>query len=274
MSPLSKALLAVLASLPVSGAAQPDAPHLTPGDLPGLEIRSTANYAGDALYGYVNGGADLYHEYGFEQLSVQEVRLNGETWYCEVYRMTDPAGAFGIFSVSHGTCTPSDDLPRASCVSPRVIQWAQDRYFVRAACESGSPEAQATGLLLARTLSAKIPDGAWQIPPIPAAAGGTERTVILVRGILGMQNGFDTWSPFVEGLGDFEAVIVSREDSTGEIAAGELRFTADADLDRFSRAFSGTGKAVRSIRKSGRRILVLEADSPADSLWSRLAEIP
>jgi hypothetical protein len=269
-----RGLILALALPHAPAPAQTDIPALRPGELPGLEIRRTEGFAGDALYGYINGGADLYHEYGFEQLSVQDVRVDSDAHFIEVYLMADPGGAFGIFSISHGECTPADSLPESSCASPRVVQWAQSRYFVRIAGESWSPEAQAARLRLARTLSVKIPGDAWIIPAVPAAAGGTERTLLLVRGALGMQNGFDRWSSLVEGLENFEAAIASREDSTGYTAIGEFRFAADTDLDRFSRAFSGRGKVVRSVQKSGRRLLVLEADSNSDSLWSELVGMP
>jgi hypothetical protein len=265
-----------LAAALLSGTAraQSGMPVLQPGELAGLEVLQTASFAGTALYGYINGGADLYHEYGFERLTVQELRLTGETYSCEVYRMRDPAGAFGIFSVSRGACTPADSLPSSSCFSPHVVQWAQDRYFLRIASTSGSPTAGAGGLRLARVLRPKISDVTWTIPPVAVAAGGTPRTVILVRGVLGMQNGFDRWSRLLEGVENFEAVIVSREDPTGETAAGEFRFEADTDIDRFSRACAATGTLVRSVQKSGRRLLVLEAESNADSLWSALVETP
>jgi hypothetical protein len=249
-------------------------PLLMPGEIPGLDIRRVQSFAGKALYGHIDGGADLYHEYGFETVSVQELRLNDVTYFTEVYRMTDPGGAFGIFSVSHGECAPADSLPPSSCVSPYVTQWAHSRYFVRVASESGSPDAQAGGLLLARRLSTKIRGDSWTIPPVPAAAGATYQTLRLVRGVLGMQNGFDRWSPLVEGMENFEAAIVSREDSTGQTAVGEFRFATDTDRERFSRAFSGRGKLVRSFQKSGLRLLVLESDTRADSLWSRLVNLP
>ena len=274
MSRRSRTFRLALALLPGFAAAQTDMPLLVPGEIPGLEIRRVQSFTGKALYGHIDGGADLYHEYGFERLSVQELWLNDVAYFTEVYRMNDPGGAFGIFSVSHGECAPADSLPRSSCAVPYAIQWAQSRYFVRVASESGSPNAQAGGLRLARKLSTKIPGDCWTIPPVPAAAGGTERTLLLVRGILGMQNGFDRWSPLVEGLEDFEATIVSREESAGQTIVGELSFATDTDLERFSRAFLGRGKHVRSLHKSERRLLVLESDLPADSLWSRLVRLP
>jgi hypothetical protein len=89
-----------------------------------------------------------------------------------------------------------------------------------------------------------------------------------------MQNGCDRWSTLVEGLENFEAAILSREDSTGQTAVGEFRFAAETDLERFSRAFSGRGKYVRSTQKGDRRLVVMESDTPADSLWARLVKIP
>ena len=244
-------------------------PLLVPGEIPGLEIRRVQSFAGKALYGHINGGADLYHEYGFERLSVQDLRLNDVTYFTEVYRMNDPAGAFGIFSVSHGECAPADSLPRSSCASPHAIQWAQSRYFVRVASESGSPDAQAGGLRLARRLSTKIPGDYWTIPPVPAAAGGTERTLLS--------------RPRHPGDAERVRPVESARGGTGELRGGDRlpgrtppgrlswessRFATDADLERFSRAFSGRGKLVRSFQKSERRLLVMESDAPADSLWS------
>lgn len=236
--------------------------------------RSPESYAGKALYGYINGGADIYHEYGFERLAVQEADLGGETFLTEVYRMSDPGGAFGIFSVSRGGCAPDDSLPRSSCVSRHAIQWAQGRYFVRVAGESGSASAQAGRLRMARALSAKIRGDSWTPPPVAAAAGATERTLLLVRGPLGMQNGFDRWSALVEGLGSFEAVIHSHEDTAGFTAVAEFRFSNEADLASFTRALSGRGNFVRSIRKGPSRLLILESEAPADSLWARLKDLP
>ncbi len=129
MSRRSSALLLAFVLLPGLAVAQTDMPVLIPGEIPGLEIRRVESFAGKALYGHIDGGADLYYEYGFERLSVQELRLNHESYFAEVYRMNDSGGAFGIFSVSHGECAPADSLPPSSCVSPYVIQWAHSRIL-------------------------------------------------------------------------------------------------------------------------------------------------
>ncbi|MGB7297020.1 MAG: DUF6599 family protein [Candidatus Aminicenantales bacterium] len=61
-------------------------------------------YKRDSLYGYINGGAEIFLQYGFEELSV--ARFIGNTApvvekeiTLEIYRMASPADAFGIFSL-------------------------------------------------------------------------------------------------------------------------------------------------------------------------------
>lgn len=57
----------------------------------------------DGLYGYVDGGAEIFLQYGFQNLTVYELipekpaaKVKGMT--LEIYRMASPAAAFGIFS--------------------------------------------------------------------------------------------------------------------------------------------------------------------------------
>jgi hypothetical protein len=274
MSPRFRRLLHLVALLPGLALAQPAMPVMGSGELPGLEVLEVQSYAGKALYGYIDGGAELYREYGFDRVTVQVLRLGKETFHAEIFRMSDPGAAFGIYCVSRGECAPDDSLPASSCVSPFAIQWAQSRYFVRIANETASPGAQADGIRIARALSAKIHGENWKIPPVLAAAGATDRTILLIRGVLGIQNGFDQWSPLVDGLENFEAAIVSRDDSSGQTIVAEIRFAADTDRERFSRAFSRRGMFLRSLPKSEHRLLLLESSAPADSLWSRLLIFP
>lgn len=54
------------------------------------------------LYGHINGGAELFHEFGFNQLSVHEY-INGEYQIdVELYEMTDPKASMGIYLMKSG----------------------------------------------------------------------------------------------------------------------------------------------------------------------------
>lgn len=57
------------------------------------------HYEGDDLYLYINGGAEVYHEYGFKQVGVQEyTNREGNAISVEVFEMEDSQSAFGIYT--------------------------------------------------------------------------------------------------------------------------------------------------------------------------------
>ncbi len=60
-------------------------------------------YRGDDLFLYINGGADIYHEYGFVEVISSEYEKPGAGRISvEIYRMKDPESAFGIFTFRTG----------------------------------------------------------------------------------------------------------------------------------------------------------------------------
>ena len=56
-------------------------------------------YEGEDLFLYINGGADIYHEYGFRQVVIQDyLNKNGKSVSLEIFEMTASDSAFGMFS--------------------------------------------------------------------------------------------------------------------------------------------------------------------------------
>lgn len=56
--------------------------------------------AGDELFDLIDGGAELYHEYGFKRaLSWQLEAADRTSIQVELYEMSDPAAAYGVFSL-------------------------------------------------------------------------------------------------------------------------------------------------------------------------------
>jgi hypothetical protein len=58
-------------------------------------------YVGDELFIYINGGAEIYHEYGFVQVAVQRYRRGDDTVAVEIYTME--GDAFGIYSFARSS---------------------------------------------------------------------------------------------------------------------------------------------------------------------------
>ena len=60
-------------------------------------------YEGDDLFTFINGGADIYHEYGFKKVIYNEYKDdNDHSINVEIYEMTNAASAFGIYSFKIG----------------------------------------------------------------------------------------------------------------------------------------------------------------------------
>jgi hypothetical protein len=60
---------------------------------------SFEEYKGEDLFFYIDGGAEIYHEYGFERVIVQDyTSTNGKSVSLEIYEMTDPSSAYGMYS--------------------------------------------------------------------------------------------------------------------------------------------------------------------------------
>lgn len=100
------ALLLIAAALaPSPGGARP-ASAGEPRSLPLVEeLRFTAN----DLYGHIDGGAELFLEFGFEELGVREYAEGEEEVSVEVYRMSSPEGALGVYLMKVARETPSPD---------------------------------------------------------------------------------------------------------------------------------------------------------------------
>jgi len=55
------------------------------------------------LYELINGGAEIFHEYGFRRVLAQEYGDDHQRYISlEVYEMKDPIAAYGIFSFRSG----------------------------------------------------------------------------------------------------------------------------------------------------------------------------
>jgi hypothetical protein len=61
----------------------------------------TEVYVGDDLFVYINGGAEVYHEYGFVQVTVQRYVRGDDSISVEIYTMA--GDAFGIYSFARSS---------------------------------------------------------------------------------------------------------------------------------------------------------------------------
>jgi hypothetical protein len=62
-------------------------------------VRSIQHFIGEALYEYIDGGAEIYHEYGFGEVAVQDYVNEAEkSVSVEIFLMSSPASAYGMYT--------------------------------------------------------------------------------------------------------------------------------------------------------------------------------
>jgi hypothetical protein len=65
---------------------------------------SPQEYRSDGLYEYINGGAEIYHDYGFKQVVVQDFKnKSGKAISIEIFEMEDTESAFGMYTFKTST---------------------------------------------------------------------------------------------------------------------------------------------------------------------------
>jgi hypothetical protein len=84
----------------------------------------------NGLYGHINGGSELFLEFGFENLQVQTYRSGSDDIAVEVYRMDLPESALGIYLLKCGKETPVPGVPVRNTGDYNQIMFLHGNYFL------------------------------------------------------------------------------------------------------------------------------------------------
>jgi len=87
-------------------------------------------YSKDHLYDYIDGGADIFLEYGFRQVVTQTYAHGDEEIVIDIYEMADADAAFGIYSIRRDPQQPTLDLGDDATLYDYQLSFWQNRYFV------------------------------------------------------------------------------------------------------------------------------------------------
>jgi hypothetical protein len=90
----------------------------------------------------MNGGADLYLEYGIRKLIAGDILYEGDEYNIEVYEMFSAEDAFGIYSLHTFRCQRADTLGCIDCLSPYQLQAVAGNLYVSVVFPSGSDAAK------------------------------------------------------------------------------------------------------------------------------------
>ena len=188
-------------------------PSIDRSDLPGSEFLSSRVFNGTSLYGYIDGGAELYLEYGFSVVSVSEIEYPGGRYKTEIYKMSGPEEAFGIFSVMRNNCPGRPDISEFTCQTKYQLQICKGSFYISIINRSGTGADSIASIEIGKAITAKIiernADLSSYFPGMPLE--NIKRNCILAKGRLGIVNGTPDLEDFFQEMTDYSAAILKSE---------------------------------------------------------------
>lgn len=193
-------------------------------------------YRGQTLYVYINGGADLFHEYGFQRLWVQTYKNSDREIVLEAYEMTDGPGAAGIYSHMRRPGSEQALTTGLASVTETQVLATRDRFtlVVRAGDMLPGIEGDLKGLC--DQVCSKLPEGSagpsflGNSLPWEGRIPGTE---VLIRGPLGLR--IRPWAAQIHAEGFREGWLASCQSAEGD---AEVLWTKFASQEQASKSFA------------------------------------
>ena len=160
-------------------------------------------FEGPALYDHIDGGAEIFLELGFEAATVARYRRGEDGLVAEVYRMSDPAAALGIYLAKCGRETPAPGFEERHTAGRWQLAFVKGRHYVLVGNDSGSADAAGALVDFAKRIAAGIPSA----PPVEElgllpAEGLVPDSTRIVRGPFGLQA--------IATLGEGDVLLLAR----------------------------------------------------------------
>jgi hypothetical protein len=170
-------------------------------DVPGITKGGKARiYTGTKLFDYMNGGAELYYEYGFVQACVQRYQTPPGEITVEIYQMDQPPSAYGIYTFD--TKGEHPPIGQDATYERGLLGFWKGRYFVRVFSEN--EELKETILVLGGAIAQKIteegkrPDIVASVPSFWVVGD----SLLYFRGMIALNNSYFLSHENVLSLGE------------------------------------------------------------------------
>jgi len=176
-------LLGLLAALAIGGAAV--ATEL-PAQLGDWTVDTPKTYVGGALYEHINGGAELFHEYGFVVARVGYYRNGEKEILVEIYEMASPAAAHALYRFTRNPEATRLGAPYTGSTYDLYLEAVQGQEYLKLAGHGAvtAEDRQALlALLVPEPLEAAPLEGIGTLPA--ACTGGSE---VVFHGPLALRN--------------------------------------------------------------------------------------
>lgn len=160
-------LLMVFIAVPLSGAAIDIIDYLPKaGELGDWNPSDDLQHMkGEDLFLLINGGAEVYHEYGFKEVLAQGFKnKNKKSFNLEIFRMTSPDAAYGIYTFKTGQEGKPLEVGDEGLLEEYYLNFRKGSYLVTITGFDSEKETIDGLIHAANVIAAKIKESA----PLPA----------------------------------------------------------------------------------------------------------
>jgi hypothetical protein len=184
--PASTAAGGSLAALQAA-AGRPAIPG--PGFAPGwVKAGQLRTFTGQDLFNQIDGGAELFLEFGFASLRLQAYARDKAELTLNTYEMESAASALGIYLMKMGRETPFPEIAARNSGEEAQVAIVKGRYFIQVDNLGDIPASKAEAAALANAFLAGVEEESAPTPlyllPAEGKVPGSER---LIRGSYGLQ---------------------------------------------------------------------------------------
>jgi hypothetical protein len=236
-------------------------PSIEKSDLPDAKFLPARHFTGESLFGYMNGGAELYREYGISGADITEFDYQSGHYKCEVFRMNGPEEAFGIFSVSKFKCSGMPPVAIYTCQTRFQLQICKGPYYISIINSAGTIADSLLSLRIGDILSRQIKDPSVDLNSFIPGMEPVDfsRNTVLAKGKLGLMNGATIWEDYFKDVTGYCALIISAK----EKSLISVRFKNPDDFRQFItlHGWSTCDLSVNGLKMSGGEMIRLLADT-------------
>ncbi|MBN1350430.1 hypothetical protein JXJ21_13530 [candidate division KSB1 bacterium] len=97
----------------------------------GWRLTDRGTFMGQKLFDHINGGAEIYFEYGFARLDVAYYQKDEKEIVVERYRMADSPAAYGIYSFSRDPSSPSLPEPYTGGLNEYYVECVNGNDYIK-----------------------------------------------------------------------------------------------------------------------------------------------
>jgi hypothetical protein len=232
-------------------------------DLVGMQEKRWSVYTEDQLWGYINGGADIYLEYGFDFVSAQDITWQNESFKVDAYKMKSPMAAYGIYSISRFGCIETGVISNWDCIGKQQVQAAIGNLYLSVISYSGSDKGNEIAKEIGRTIIGRYQQSSFSLPSIitESCINPSLPKIKLITGQLGMQNAYSSLESAFGSISDYQLWVVPFEIDSASQTLLLVNFSSNTDLqsvkEKLLEKNTSTTKSI--IKEKGSQLMIINS---------------